>query len=412
MPAEESTVPAGLAAEVAAFLAPGAPERADIVADPYPFFARLRAQAPVHEALPGLWLASTSEACEATLRSTAFIRDVDHGVEQRLCYRLFLGSLVFLDDPDHTRIRRLVAPAFKPAVIEDRRARTSAVARDLLGPLVERGAFDFRADYAYQLPVNVICELLGIPLEDTDDWARWPYFVRTLQELRSFSDDELDEADAVAQRCGDHFQRLIDARRAHPEDDVISRILTQQELEPASVTDEELIGLLVLLHLGGHSTTAEVLTSGLHCLLTVPGLYDEMVDRPELVPSFVDEVLRFEAPVVSGLSRTATRDVTVSGRTLRRGDRVLAIISAANRDPAVCERPDDFDVHRDRRRQHAFGVGAHYCIGANLARQETEEAFRHLLAGPRLRLAVAPEDLQWTDHLLHRGLHALPVEVL
>jgi cytochrome P450 len=400
-----------IADEAELFLAAGHPDRGEIVADPYPFFDRLRSANPVFRTRSGPWLLSSADACDQMLKSPAFVRAVANGPEERPCYRVFLGSLVFLDAPDHIRLRRLVTPAFRPSTINARRTATRRTADDLLAPLVAADSFDFRAEYAYRLPVNVICQLLGIPVEETADWALWPYYVRTLQELRDFTEAELDEADAVATRCIEFFSALIAERRTSPSDDLISQVLEQQARDGALITDDELSALLMLLHLGGHSTTAEVMTTAMFQLLMRPELYDELIADPDLVVEFIDEVMRFDAPVVTALIRTATEDTEVGGQVIPAGDRAFALITAANRDPEAFPDPHRFDLHRDDRKHLAFGGGAHYCVGAHLAKQEAEEAFRSVLAGPRLRLAVDPSDLRWTDHLLHRGITALPVEV-
>lgn len=406
----QTTSPPTLEQEVTWFLNAGHPDRAEIVNDPYPFFERLRNHDPVYKTAEGPWLITGAAECEQMLKDARFVRDVIDP-DARLSHRVFLGSLVFLDAPDHTRIRRLTTPVFTPRAIEKRRQRTRAIVEKILGDLPNADTYDFRK-YAFELPVAVICDFIGVPLEHGEDFARWAYYTRHLQEPFGQTEEQLREADEVAQRCLDFFNDLVEQRRVAPGDDLITQLLQAKSDEKIEISEEELVGLIVLLHVGGHSTTTEVLATGLHHLMLNPAVEAELRANLDLIPEFIEEVMRIDAPVVTALSRVATEPVVVGEHEIPAGERVYALITAANRDPRRYENPHDFDLHRPTRRHLAFGAGAHYCLGAHLAKQEVEEAFHFLFTQcPPMTHDGDPYSLPWTDHLLHRGLHSLPTKV-
>ncbi|HVX22363.1 MAG TPA: cytochrome P450 [Acidimicrobiales bacterium] len=408
--------------EVRWFLTAGLPERAAIRRDPFPFFRRLRAADPVHRSAQGPWLVTSYEACNAMLRDERWekariLRDVaattgagDGPAEGALAERIFLGSLVFKNPPDHTRLRRIVAPAFSVRAVGDRRERTRGIARRLLDDLRQRPSFDFRRDFASELPVRLICELIGVAPEARQDFLSWADTVRELQELGDRPAEALRLADRKAEDCRAFVADLVAEKRKAPGDDLVSLLIEASDADEAPLSPDELTAMLIILHVGGHSTTTDVIATGCFHLLTNPDAYRRLRQDPDLVGSAVEEMLRFDTAVTVATPRAAAVDVALGDRTIPAGEVVYAVVAAANHDPDQFDQPDRFDVERRDNRHLSFAAGRHFCLGAHLGRQEAVEAFR-LLAGehPELELATDPATVEWQDSLPHRGLQALPV---
>ena len=407
---------ADLAEEVSRFMTSGHPLRGPVRRDPYPFYGRLRAENPVYRSPVGSWLLTSYEACDAMLRDEQFrkariLTDAGHHDEPgALAERIFLGSLVFQNPPVHTRLRRIVSPLFTPRAIERRRERTRAIARDLLNSLLERDSFDFRLDFASELPIRLIFEFIGIPDDRREDFLAWAETVRELQEHSGRTVEDLLRADDKARACLEFFDDLARERDEHPGDDLISLLRAAATADSEPLSREEFAAMLVILHVGGHSTTTDVIATGLHTLLLNPGEAQLLREDLSLLPAAVEEMLRYEPPVTVTTPRASAQDTVICGTTIPAGQSVYAIVSAANRDPAHFPDPHRFDIRRSGPRHLSFAVGPHFCLGAHLGRQEAQEALGLLLSEfPPLELTAATESLEWQDSFPHRGLELLPV---
>lgn len=410
--------PASLEEEVVWFLTSGHPQRGDLRRDPYPFYDRLRSWEPVHKTAKGPWLITSYDACNKVLRDDRWkkariLTDVgggDAGAPGALAERVFLGSLVFRNPPDHTRLRRIVSPLFTPGVINRRRDRTRAIARDLLESLRGKTSFDFREEFASELPVRLICELIGIPSDARQEFLTWAETVRELQELGRRDSADLESADRKAQACLEFFADLAAERQRAPGEDIISLLLQAAAADEQPLSPEEFVAMLVILHVGGHSTTTDVIATGMHHLLAAPDTYERLRGNPSLVNGAVEEMIRYDPPVTVATPRAALEDIAIGETVVPAGESVYAVLAAANRDPSAFENPHCFDIERRDNRHLAFAAGPHFCLGAHLGRQEAQEAFSLLAAEcPRLEWAVDPHELDWQDSFPHRGLVRLPL---
>jgi cytochrome P450 len=314
-------------------------------------------------------------------------------------------NLLALDGEDHRRLRRLVTRAFTPRMVEELRPRIQEIADDLLDRMETRGEMDLVDDYAFPLPITVIAELLGIPVEDQGRFRVWS---------NAFVSPALTDEDRV--RFGTqveeflaYLHELFARRRAEPGDDLVSALVEAEEQGDA-LTEDELSSMAVLLIVAGHETTVSLISSSVLTLLTHPDDLDRIRKSPEALRNAIEELLRFESPVERSLTRWAATDVELGGRTIRRGELVVAVLAAANRDPGRFGDADILDLGRSDVRHVGFGRGSHYCLGAPLARIETEIALRTLFERlPTLRLAIHPDALTWRPIPLFRSLASLPV---
>jgi len=368
--------------------------------DPYPFYAQLREEAPVHrDPLRGVWMVMRYHDAERVLRDTATFsaRQGNAGG----------GTMLVTDPPEHTRLRSLVSQAFTPRRVAEMAPRIEAIVRDLLDRMAGKDEFDAIAEFAYPLPITVIAELLGVDPERRD-------FFRAEGLKVAYSLGPSPDPEAM-RRVGSgggrdnlfaYFEELIEKRRKEPRDDLISA-LTQAEMKGDVLTHAELLAMLFLLLVGGHETTVNLIGNGLLALLRHPEQLALLRARPELAQSAVEELLRYDSPVqYSG--RVCVQEVELSGVRIRPGEAVRAITGSANHDPAVFAEPDALDITREPNPHLAFGTGIHHCLGAALARLEGRIAIPAFLARYP-RLALATDDPHWRPALVLRGLEALPL---
>ncbi|WP_018685454.1 cytochrome P450 family protein [Actinokineospora enzanensis] len=312
------------------------------------------------------------------------------------------------DPPAHTRLRKLVTKAFTARGITHLRPRTAGIAAGLLDGLAERaaagdGTVDLIADYAFPLPITVICELLGVPSADREAFRDWGSTI-----LSASPPAVIAEARA---NMGKYMTSLVAAKRAEPGEDLMTSLIEAHE-GGDRLNDRELVSMTFLLLLAGHETTVNLIASGMLALMQQPDQQAKLVADPGLMPGAIEEFLRFEGPVNVPTVRHTTAPIELAGMTIPAGDLVLAPLCAANRDPGKFPDPDRIDVTRDTSGHIAFGHGVHYCVGAPLARMEGEVALRALLARfPGVSLAVEPEELRWAHSSTIRGLEALPVRL-
>ncbi|GAA3114244.1 cytochrome P450 [Planomonospora alba] len=385
-----------------------------LLRDPHGAFARMRERAPlVRAVLPDagtpVWLATRYDDVRTVLGDTRFVNDPAHvpgtdvsGIRERLIRargippeyaRYLLDGILDADGDDHLRLRRLVSRAFTARRVAELRPRVEEITEGLLDRLAaaaEDGVADLMEHLAYPLPITVICELVGVPEPDRPRWREWG---RTLFSMRPV------EMGAVVRDMVEHIQELIARRRAAPADDLLTALIRVHDSEDGRLSDTELVTMVLTLVVAGHETTAHLIGNGTAALLAHPDQLALLRREPELMPRAVGELMRWCGPVLMARMRYAAEDVELAGVPVRRGEAVMAVLAAADRDPREFGEPDRLDITREtdgRRERHVgFGHGLHYCLGAALARQEGEVALAALLRRfPGLALAVAPEELE------------------
>jgi cytochrome P450 len=379
--------------------------------DPYPYYERFRGPAPLLRAADTIWFAlghadvtallrhprlSTDEVTHAATKAARTDRDPNR-----------VRSLLFMDPPDHTRLRGLVAQAFTPRRIEGLRATTAAIARELIEDMTrQQGTVDLMKTFAYPLPVRVICALLGVPPEDEAMFTAWSRGIARSVDPSVLRTPEIDAVIGEA-RLGlsAYLGDLLMARRRTPGDDLLSA-LAAVDLDGDSITPREIVSLAQLLLVAGHETTVNLIGNGVLALLEAPDQLALLRRSPELIGPAVDELLRFDSPVQIS-QRVVTEDMEVVGCPVKKGDEILLVLGAANHDPAVFADPHRLDVTRDARRHVAFGGGIHHCLGAALARMEAQIALSALLERfATIELAGSPAR---RPTFTLRGLETLPV---
>jgi len=312
--------------------------------------------------------------------------------------------LLFMDAPDHTRVRGLVSRAFTPRTVDRLRPRIATLADELLAPLREEARFDVIGDFAFPLTVTVICELLGVPSADRELFRQQTRDMAAVLD-RDATPEQFGRAAGAALTFTAYLVPLFEERRRAPGTDLVSALVAVEEKGDRLGTDELLFTVILLL-VAGHETTTNLIGNGLLALLRNRDQLELLRARPDLITGAVEELLRYDSPVRLTV-RTALADATLDGEPVRAGEQVIARLDAANHDPAVFESPDVLDITRDATRHVAFGGGAHYCLGAALARAEAQIAFAALAAVPGLELAV--DEPEWRPLVTFHALQSLPV---
>ena len=387
--------------------------------DPWPVFARMREDDPVF-CQPGvdgetmIWFVSRYADVEAVLLDDErFVRDPRAALTPEELDAQSVSPVVAAidnhmlnrDGADHRRLRRLVTKAFTPRTVELLRPRIQELADELLDEVEPAGEMDLAAAYAFPLPIAVIAELLGVPRADQLRFKEWSDAIIT----PVFGPEELERFEAQMGEFVAYLSALFAARRAEPRNDLVSGLLAARDAEDA-LSEDEVFGTVVLLIVAGHETTVGLIGNAVLNLLLHPDQLARLREDPASIPAAVEEALRYEGPVERTLARWAATDVELAGRTIRRGELVVTVLNAADRDPARFPEPDDFDVTRADTRHLAFGRGPHFCLGAPLARLEAQIALETLFRRlPGLHLAVPPEELRWRATPTFRRLEALPV---
>ena len=389
-------------------------------ADPACVFAQMREQDPVLRQ-PGLdgetpiWFITRHDDVAAVLLDDErFVRDPRLAMtpEQVEATRMMPPGMEMIenhmlnrDGDDHRRLRRLVTKAFTPKRVEQLRPRIQAIADELLDAVEPHGEMDLSADYAFPLPITVIAELLGVPAADHDRFKEWSDAIITPALKPADMDRFFGQMGEFVAYLTDFFAH----RRAAPTDDLVSALLVARD-ESDALSEEEVFGTVVLLIVAGHETTVGLIGNAVVNLLENPDQLALLRADPTLIPAAIEEVLRYEGPVERSLNRWAATDVELSGQTIRRGELVIPILTAAGRDPSRFKEADRLDVTREDTRHVGFGRGSHYCLGAPLARLEAEIALETLFRRlPELRLAVPRDQLEWRPTPGFRRVVALPV---
>jgi cytochrome P450 len=382
-------------------------------ADPYPFYRRLRETDPVHWNPPGIWVLTRYADAAAMLRSPRMSSDFRNS-DLYLTFREMQGidpqaerepSMLFRDPPDHTRLRGLVTKAFTAKRIEDLRPRMQHIVDGLLDAAFERGEMDVVADLAYPLPVTVICEMLGVPREDHHRFHAWSAdLVVTLDPM--VPGDVMARALLAGEAFDAYLGDLIAKRRRAPQDDLLTALIAAEE-EGGRLSQDELLSQLVLLLVAGHETTVNLISSGTFALLQHRDQLERLRVDPSLIKAGVEELLRYYPPVqLTG--RIPLEDMEIGGLHIRRGQQVVALVGAANRDPGQFPDPDRLDLSRVPNRHMAFGGGIHHCLGAALARAEGQVAISSLVRRAK-RIELLTDQPAWKATITLRGLAALPV---
>ena len=379
--------------------------------DPYPTYAKLRARDPVHRSrLLQAWVFTRYADVDAILRDhRRFSSDPRKRPAPRRrrasLPRAEEPSMLFLDPPDHTRLRALVNKAFTPRAVAALEPHVRELTTTLLDAVDDPSAFDLMEAVAKPLPVIVIAEMLGIPPEDRARFAVWSDQRARILEP-TLTAGERETAEAAMRALDDYLMPIIGARRADPRDDVISA-LAQAEEEGDRLTEREVLIMLRLLLVAGNETTTNLVGNGMLALLRHPEQLAALRSDPALIPSAVEELLRFDSPVQVDV-RYALDDCDVNGFPLRRGDGVVMLLGAANRDPGRFPAPDRLDVGRGAQNHLAFGRGIHHCLGAPLARLEGRVVLETLLERFGSLRLLDPRPA-FRNSVVLRGLHALPV---
>ncbi|GGO41048.1 cytochrome P450 family protein [Deinococcus humi] len=390
--------------------------------NPYPYWAHLRERSPVFRTYvqrrPACLITRHADVA-ATLRDSRFVKD-RHTVGSRGLMPSLPGlkimqalerSMLDVDGEDHARLRRLVHQAFTPRRVEAMRGRIQATTDALLDDMIGRGPrVDLIASLALPLPVTVISDILGIPAGDRGQFHHWTQQALTVTGSGAGIVGTVRGIGAILTMFR-YVRRLIRRKRDDPQDDLLTA-LVQADDAGDCLSEDELIAMVFILLIAGHETTVNLTGNGVLELLRHPEQLEQLQAAPGLIRPAVEELARYASPVELATERYASADVEVNGVTIPRGELVFAVLASANRDPEQFPRPDELDLGRNTTGHLAFGLGAHYCVGAPLARLEVQVALATLLARfPHLRLDIAPERLEWRPQLVLRGLKALPVHL-
>ncbi|MFL5354818.1 cytochrome P450 [Archangium sp.] len=386
-------------------------------ANPLPLYARMRQEAPVvrlvdpNTGVP-VWMVTGYKDAVDLLRDSRFTKDSRklpdgspakqlraNAIQQALSQHMLMA-----DPPDHTRLRTLVSKAFTPRRVEELRPRVTAIANELLDAMKARGEVDLLDTFAFPLPMTVIAELLGVPVEDRDSFRDW-----TTTLVSPPVNGDMGPIQKAGMQFAQYIQSLLTRRRTEPRDDLLTALVSVEE-QGDRLSPTELVGMLFLLLLAGHETTVNLIGNGVWALLQHPEQLERLRANPALIESAVEEMLRYRGPVETTTQRWAPQDIEFHGQVIPAGEGVLASLLAADHDPEQFPEPETFDITREPNRHIAFGFGIHFCLGAPLARLEGALALNLLLERlPRLRLAVDPGELRWRDGILVHGLRRLPV---
>jgi cytochrome P450 len=386
----------------------------DVVANPYPLFARLRTEDPVHwDPFLHTWVVTRYSDVLEVLHT--FSAERTHTPEKLDAMglsamspiaRLMVRQLLFMDPPNHTRLRKLASHAFTAARTARLRIHIREVVSRLLDEVQDRNRMDVIADLAEPLPAIITAEMLGVPVHDWDMLKTW---TREFAEMLGNFQHNPDRVPRMLRTVHDmtaYFHESIRRQRAEPREGLVHSLLTA-EVDGDRLTDDEVVATCVVTMVGGQETTTNLIGNGLMTLLRKPGELERLRGDLTLIPSAVEEMLRYESPS-QHTGRLAPADHELGGKVIRKGQAVMAVMAAANRDPDRFPDPDRFDIGRQDNRHLAFGYAAHFCFGAALARIEGQEAFDALLRRmPELTLSLRP--LRWRTNSGLRGLVELEV---
>jgi len=389
----------------------------EVHANPYPMYARLRAEDPVHwSALMEAWVLTRYDDVVAVLTDSRFSADrrqarnrfADEIARREEEFGPFGRTRTMLtsDPPEHTRLRRLVSKAFTPRMVEGLRPRIQEIVDELLDAVAQNGRMDVIRDLAYPLPVIVIAEMLGVPPEHRDQFKHWSDEIVGVLGGPLVPQETLERSRVAVHELAEYLSGVIVERRREPREDLVSGLIAAEE-QGQILSEDEMLATAMLLLVAGNETTTNLIGNGMLSLLRNPDEMERLCADPSQVPTAVEELLRYDGPV-QATGRVAMEDLEIGGQKVTKGQAVLTVLGAANRDPAQFGKPDELDLDRQPNEHVAFGDGIHFCLGAPLARAEGQIAFETLLrrfAHPRLET----DSLQWGGSFILRGLKSLPI---
>ena len=389
----------------------------EYLANPYALYSQLRTQEPVFwDEQANAWvLTQYSDAVSAlrdprlsAARMTIGTDWIPEEMMEKLAppVRALTRQMLFLDPPDHTRLRGLAAKAFTPRIVEALRLRIQLLVDELLDAVQSSGHMNFMQDFAHPLPAIVIAEMLGVPPEDRTQFTIWTNnFARLLDGGDPSIEGVMQSLYGVSEFM-DYFRAIIRQRRTTPRDDLLQAMIVAEE-QGDKLSEEELLSNCVLILAAGHGTTTHLLGNGLLALLRNPAQLTYWKNNPSIAPHAVAELLRYDSPVQM-TSRHPVENIEIRGKHIEAGQEVIIVLGAANHDPAQFSQPDQLDLTRPESRHMAFGLGIHFCLGAPLARLEGEIAFNTLLR--RLSdIQLATEEVEQAPSTVFRGLMELPI---
>jgi cytochrome P450 len=386
----------------------------EVLANPYPLYHKLRSEDPVHwDRFLHTWVVTRYPDVMNVLHS--FSADRTPTPEQLTAMglsalnpiaKVMVKQMLFMDAPAHTRLRSLASAAFTPGKVEVLRGHIQEIADNLLDRVQTRGRMDIIADFAAPMPAIVTAEMLGVPTEDHANLKKWSADFAEMLGNFQHNPDRIPRVLESTNNLTTYFQAAIVKARQHPREGLIHSFMTA-EIDGDRLTDEEIVANCVVILVGGQETTTNLIGNGLLTLMRNPDQLAQLRDDPSLIPSAVEELLRYESPS-QHTGRIAREDVQIGDKQIRKGQAVMAIMAAANRDPERFPDPDRLILDRSDNKHLAFGWSSHFCFGAPLARMEGQIAFETILR--RLpNLEAAPEPLTWRNNSGLRGLTALPV---
>ena len=386
-------------------------------ADPHPFYTYLRHEAPVYRAvLPDrrvAWLLARYDDTIMLLKDERFVKDRANaqppGEPLRTQWvpgfaRPLARNMLDLDAPDHARLRLLVSKVFTRGLVEQLRGRVETLCDGFLVAAQRRGSLDLIRDYAVPLPTTIIAEMLGVPVEDRTRFHRWSARIIAISSGR----DQLGALPSLWLFVR-YLQALFQQRRAQPRADLISQLIQVQEAGER-LSDDEMLSMVFILLIAGHETTVNLIGTGTLALLDHPVQAERLRRDPAIIGPAVEELVRYASPVELATERYAREDITIHDCTIPRGEMVLGVIGSANRDEQHFVNGQDLDLTREPNKHLAFGQGAHYCLGAPLARLEGQIAFSSM-ATRFTSMSLEVDEPPYRDHFVLRGLASLPVSV-
>jgi cytochrome P450 len=382
--------------------------------NPYRLLDQLRRDDPVHESDAGTWIVSGYELGLAVLRDSRFSRaaaterDVTTMFDPSEATDVYWHKTVNREGVDHTRLRRLLTPAFSPRAVRGWRPFIERAVDEIFDGFAPREEGDLVADLAYPIPEHIICTMLGVPASDHKLFEEWTRVLNARPQAGVSDDERRRVATAALTEFVEYLRALIARRRTDPRDDLVTQLISLEE-EGDRLNERELVAVMMEIINGGHDTTANTIVNGVFMLLQHPDQLDRIKADPELVDTAVEEILRYRSSVQLSLTRVTTADVELAGVTVPQGATVVVSLAGANRDPNAFDDPERMNVGRDENRHLSFGNGAHFCLGAHLARSELQVTFDRLLRRLQdLRLTVPVDEVPWRTTTLVMAPAQLP----
>ncbi|HEY4390851.1 MAG TPA: cytochrome P450 [Paenibacillus sp.] len=379
--------------------------------NPYPTYSQLREGDPVYRMKfpdgQNGWMITRYEDGVEVLKDPRFIKDFTKlSGADIYSESVFARNMLFADPPDHKRLRSLVQKAFTPQMVVGLRGRIQEITDELLDNFSEKDSMNLIDDYAFQLPIIVICEMLGVPTEDRDKFRVWSNSL--IEGSDGVTSDELIiHTNEFIQYLEQWFAKV----RGNLGQDLISQLIISED-QGDQLTESELYGIVTLLIVAGHETTVNLIGNSILALLEHPEQLKQLQENPDLIHTAIEEVLRYNGPVEFSTSRWAGEDLEFKGKSIAKGDLVIIALNSANHDPNQFDDPEVFDITRQKSQHLAFGKGVHLCLGAPLARLEGEIAIMSLLKRyPHIQLKVDKNELEWRPGMIVRGVKEIPISL-